>query len=431
MSCQEVDKIYCCTYIHSHVRTKTGLVTQAELDSLDNKVKQKRLITCRLICPDECVDVGSDGDNLWVERVQAANCDSCDDTENGCNKNRIVLFDMNTCSASELMLTKSEYDTTVWPANKIILHRKQCVTDALSVEDPESYKNLLNKAQQKNSCETEGACCFVLENGDTEELICEEKLEQECTAEVLQRTSKHYSTSTVIIGQVRFTPDQLCSAVNCSDMSTDDSGYCLVFDDSSSQYNCVSNTQSQCRNSGQFFSTLDSCETQKAEINDSGNSDPESKGVCCFTYFDKLSGKYVTESFLSLNSDCIALSGDNGVYNFQGVGTTLEMGLCSPVNLPANPSPPASASPAGSTSPPTSDDLPPEPTIQSPGFAPVDSEEETVAIDDSPDNFKYVRTINIQVDNPSDYQVNGQVVIFDTQGNQRFIAKILEIEEIQ
>lgn len=431
MSCQEVDKIHCCTYMHSHVRNKTGLVTQEQLDSLDTKVKQKRLIMCRLVCPDECVDIGSDGDSLWVERIQAADCNSCDDTENGCDKNRIVLFDINTCTASELMLTKSEYDSTVWPASKTVLHRKQCVTKALSVEDPESYKNLLSQARKKNLCQTEGACCFVLENAGIEELICEEKLEGECTLEILQENAKQYFSSTVIIGQVRFTPDQVCSSVDCSDMSTDNSGYCLVFNESSSQYSCLSNTQSQCRNSGQFFSTLDSCETKKAEITDSGKSNPEGQGVCCYTYFDKLSEKYVTESFLSLNSDCTALSGDNGSYSFKGVGTTLEMGLCSPINLPANPTPPDSVSPAGFPSPPSSSDLPKEPVIQSPGFAPVDSGEAGVVISNSPDSFEYVRTINIQVTNPSDYKVNGQVVIFDSEGRQRFVAQILESDEIQ
>lgn len=437
MACEEFQKVSCCMFIHSYVRTTFGVV--GDPDSTSVRTPQKRLVYCSKVCPDECVNTGSSSDDLWVEKTTSNTCDDCDSTEDGCEKNSLITFDLNSCQATEYLLTASELNSIVLPAGTSVLYSKKCVTDNLSTLNPAQYNKLISDAKDRADCLETGACCYVTKDSNgVEKVHCTDDIsEKKCDAVLLQKDL--YSTnSSITITSVRFSVNQQCSQVDCSDMPQSVSGFCLSFDQSSQQYVCSSSDAASC-SSGEFFLSLTDCENNKPPVSQ--------KGACCIYVFDEADGRYKYNCVQLTQSECSNLNQAGvGITSFKGVGTLCDGTNICEANEPSAPPPTSGVAPAvpspdkpedqpyGPPTPagfPSSAPLPPRNFADRP-TTPVDNEvtpdvtTETPGGSNSQKNTQFL-SLQIPSANISDWVAGKSIEIYDSNNRLQHIALIKEV----
>lgn len=413
MACEETDKIYCCITLHSYKRMRFGFFEDTNSDEI--RIKQSRQVYCKYSCPEDCVDYGSEanGDNIWVTSSTGTSCETCDKTQDGCEKNLIVTFDLNTCETTEHILTKAEYDSVNFPSTMSILYRKECVLGELSSTDRASLDKLIAAAKKRAGCSDTGACCYVGRDASGSLFLnCSETSPEDCTAANIQKSSP----STVLIKSVRFTADTACSDVNCDDMLPPKDGYCKIFDESTGKYTCVVSTEADCKFRGQFFLNQSDCESSAGNEPEPDPEQPKQTGACCIITRDKLSGKFTTTCVISTESECSEMVGVGGIVpTFYGVGTKCEnVGVCSDVQPPQPDPDVGRPKPKPATPPPTPKD--PQP-LEDDGGGPIDpSQRNTDTL-----------SITINSDQVSSWNAGDKIEIYDNNGRLQDTATIIRV----
>ena len=444
MACEDFQKVACCIYIHSYVRTKFGFLEDPSAE--DVRTKQKRLVYCKLSCPEDCANIGGpEGEGLWVEQKTATDCANCDSSDDGCEKNVIVTFDLNTCEVTEHMLSAEEYSSVNFPATTSILYNEKCVTGPFSVSQPEKFRKLVADAQSRAGCSTTGSCCYVVRNEAGVELVsCRDNVEEaDCDAAKIQQSINvgFGIRSVSTITSVRFSEGQSCSDVDCSDMPKNQNGYCLRFDESTGEYTCQSSTAAACYVGGQFFATLQDCESNIPD------TDPGEEGACCFSRFDETTGERTSTCYITTRSQCESSNSVGSRYAavFLGAGTLCNDSTCGQ-NPPENPNPPKPPTPPGNPSPDPPNDEPDDP-VYPPGYPdpdppqprnPADPKPPTTPGDpqppvDPPSNNpveqRDTRFLSVQVppENRSEWRAGRTVKIYDNNNVLQHTVRIKEV----
>jgi len=160
MSCDESEKVYCCTTLHSTIETYdsgTGNVT---------KTRSITPIVCLYVCPDECETVAFDED-LDTQYVTSIvnSLNECSSLE-GCEHNYVLLFNSTSCVFTEHIVDNLATAESLTSDTISIVEFIPCLSSFLSSSNNNVFKIKTTKYLDNNT-HCHKPCCYLLDNNQS------------------------------------------------------------------------------------------------------------------------------------------------------------------------------------------------------------------------------------------------------------------------